>query len=159
MKGLLKRTNMVSSQSPFQRQYCVNSSLREPGLFLAVVAACGGAEMFMSLTCHPVPLRLSSWGPARRNCGICCGPSSARRDVDARSQEGEHLTSTWSESDLYLNILPYKITAGEMYIWEIGPIPQIRVGNTPKTRGTGSEEEDIFDAKNPVWVTVRIQRL
>ncbi|NXV41236.1 SF3B6 factor, partial [Uria aalge] len=52
---------------------------------------------------------------------------------------------------LYIRNLPYKITAEEMYdiFGKYGPIRQIRVGNTPETRGTAYVVyEDIFDAKN-----------
>ncbi|XP_006899000.1 PREDICTED: pre-mRNA branch site protein p14-like [Elephantulus edwardii] len=52
---------------------------------------------------------------------------------------------------LYIRNLPYKITAEEMYdiSGKYGPIRQIRVGNTPETRGTAYVVyEDIFDAKN-----------
>jgi len=52
---------------------------------------------------------------------------------------------------LYIRNLPYKITAEEMYdiFGKYGPIRQIRVGNTPETRGTAFVVyEDIFDAKN-----------
>ncbi|XP_036062922.1 splicing factor 3B subunit 6-like [Onychomys torridus] len=39
---------------------------------------------------------------------------------------------------LYIRNLPYRITAEEMYdiFGKYGPIRQIRVGNTPETRGT-----------------------
>ncbi|RXM27974.1 Platelet-activating factor acetylhydrolase [Acipenser ruthenus] len=52
---------------------------------------------------------------------------------------------------LYIRNLPYKITAEEMYdiFGKYGPIRQIRVGNTPESRGTAYVVyEDIFDAKN-----------
>ncbi|UYV82926.1 SF3B6 [Cordylochernes scorpioides] len=52
---------------------------------------------------------------------------------------------------LYIRNLPYKITAEEMYdiFGKYGAIRQIRVGNTPETRGTAFVVyEDIFDAKN-----------
>jgi len=52
---------------------------------------------------------------------------------------------------LYVRNLPYKITAEEMYdiFGKYGAIRQIRVGNTPETRGTAFViYEDIFDAKN-----------
>ncbi|CAH2245902.1 hypothetical protein XENTR_v10015036 [Xenopus tropicalis] len=52
---------------------------------------------------------------------------------------------------LYIRNLPYKITGEEMYdiFGKYGPIRQIRVGNTPETRGTAYVVyEDIFDAKN-----------
>merc|ERR1712130_371771 len=52
---------------------------------------------------------------------------------------------------LYVRNLPYKITAEEMYdiFGKYGAIRQIRVGNTPETRGTAFVVyEDIFDAKN-----------
>merc|ERR1712106_891479 len=52
---------------------------------------------------------------------------------------------------LYVRNLPYKITAEEMYdiFGKYGAIRQIRVGNTPETRGTSFVVyEDIFDAKN-----------
>ncbi|XP_045640895.1 splicing factor 3B subunit 6-like [Ursus americanus] len=52
---------------------------------------------------------------------------------------------------LYIRNLPYKITAEEMYdiFGKYGPIRQIRVGNTPKTRGTAYVVfEDIFNSKN-----------
>ncbi|XP_055973619.1 splicing factor 3B subunit 6-like [Sorex fumeus] len=52
---------------------------------------------------------------------------------------------------LYIRNLPYKITAEEMYdiFGKYGPIHQIRVGNTPETRGTAYVVyEDILDAKN-----------
>ena len=52
---------------------------------------------------------------------------------------------------LYVRNLPYKITAEEMYdiFGKYGAIRQIRVGNTPDTRGTAFVVyEDIFDAKN-----------
>jgi pre-mRNA branch site protein p14 len=51
---------------------------------------------------------------------------------------------------LYIRNLPYKITADEMYdiFGKYGAIRQIRVGNTPETRGTAFVVyEDIFDAK------------
>ncbi|KAH8297840.1 hypothetical protein KR054_011374 [Drosophila jambulina] len=52
---------------------------------------------------------------------------------------------------LYVRNLPYKITSDEMYdiFGKFGAIRQIRVGNTPETRGTAFVVyEDIFDAKN-----------
>merc|ERR1712211_94320 len=52
---------------------------------------------------------------------------------------------------LYVRNLPYKITAEEMHgiFGKYGAIRQIRVGNTPETRGTAFViYEDIFDAKN-----------
>ncbi|KAJ8948200.1 hypothetical protein NQ318_010476 [Aromia moschata] len=52
---------------------------------------------------------------------------------------------------LYVRNLPYKITGEEMYdiFGKYGAIRQIRVGNTPETRGTAFVVfEDIFDAKN-----------
>nr|CAD7462135.1 unnamed protein product [Timema tahoe] len=52
---------------------------------------------------------------------------------------------------LYIRNLPYKITAEEMYdiFGKYGAIRQIRVGNTPESRGTAFVVyEDIFDAKN-----------
>merc|ERR1712117_941189 len=50
---------------------------------------------------------------------------------------------------LYVRNLPYKITGEEMYdiFGKYGAIRQIRVGNTPETRGTAFVVyEDIFDA-------------
>lgn len=52
---------------------------------------------------------------------------------------------------LYVRNLPYKITSDEMYdiFGKYGALRQIRVGNTPETRGTAFVVyEDIFDAKN-----------
>ncbi|KAF1596554.1 UNVERIFIED_CONTAM: Splicing factor 3B subunit 6-like protein, partial [Eudyptes robustus] len=52
---------------------------------------------------------------------------------------------------LYIKNLPYKITAEEMYdiFGKFGAVRQIRIGNTPETRGTAFVVyEDIFDAKN-----------
>ncbi|XP_015776255.1 PREDICTED: splicing factor 3B subunit 6-like [Acropora digitifera] len=52
---------------------------------------------------------------------------------------------------LYVRNLPYKITTEEMYdiFGKYGGIRQIRLGNTPETRGTAFVVyEDIFDAKN-----------
>merc|ERR1719309_531364 len=52
---------------------------------------------------------------------------------------------------LYVRNLPYKITAEEMYdiFGKYGAIRQVRVGNTPDTRGRPFVVyEDIFDAKN-----------
>ncbi|CAK9304665.1 unnamed protein product [Gordionus sp. m RMFG-2023] len=52
---------------------------------------------------------------------------------------------------LYVRNLPYKITAEEMYdiFGKYGAIRQIRLGNTPDTKGTAFVVyEDIFDAKN-----------
>ncbi|XP_041360611.1 splicing factor 3B subunit 6-like [Gigantopelta aegis] len=52
---------------------------------------------------------------------------------------------------LYIKNLPYKITGEEMYdiFGKYGAIRQIRVGNTPDTKGTAFVVyEDIFDAKN-----------
>uniref|UniRef100_A0A914WHR9 Splicing factor 3B subunit 6 n=1 Tax=Plectus sambesii TaxID=2011161 RepID=A0A914WHR9_9BILA len=52
---------------------------------------------------------------------------------------------------LYIKNLPYKITTEEMYdiFGKFGAIRQIRIGNTPETRGTAFViYEDIFDAKN-----------
>jgi len=52
---------------------------------------------------------------------------------------------------LYIKNLPYKITTEEMYdiFGKFGAIRQIRIGNTPDTRGTAFViYEDIFDAKN-----------
>src|ERR1700733_7604661 len=52
---------------------------------------------------------------------------------------------------LYVRNLPYKITSDEMYdiFGKYGAIRQIRVGNTPETRGIAFVVyEDIFDAKN-----------
>lgn len=52
---------------------------------------------------------------------------------------------------LYIRNLPYKISAEEMYdiFGKYGAIRQIRIGNTPETRGTAFVVyEDIFDAKN-----------
>uniref|UniRef100_A0A8R1HLW1 RRM domain-containing protein n=1 Tax=Caenorhabditis japonica TaxID=281687 RepID=A0A8R1HLW1_CAEJA len=51
---------------------------------------------------------------------------------------------------LYIKNLPYKITTEEMYeiFGKFGAVRQIRVGNTPDTRGTAFVVyEDIFDAK------------
>ncbi|CAD5229518.1 unnamed protein product [Bursaphelenchus okinawaensis] len=51
---------------------------------------------------------------------------------------------------LYVKNLPYKITAEEMYdiFGKFGAVRQIRIGNTPETRGTAFVVyEDIFDAK------------
>ncbi|CAD6194424.1 unnamed protein product [Caenorhabditis auriculariae] len=51
---------------------------------------------------------------------------------------------------LYIKNLPYKITTDEMYdiFGKFGAVRQIRVGNTPDTRGTAFVVyEDIFDAK------------
>lgn len=47
--------------------------------------------------------------------------------------------------------LPYNISAEEMYdiFGKYGAIRQIRIGNTPETKGTALViYEDIFDAKN-----------
>ncbi|KAK3087186.1 hypothetical protein FSP39_002821 [Pinctada imbricata] len=52
---------------------------------------------------------------------------------------------------LYVRNLPYKITGDEMYdiFGKYGAIRQIRIGNTPDTKGTAFVVyEDIFDAKN-----------
>ncbi|XP_046511592.1 splicing factor 3B subunit 6-like [Equus quagga] len=52
---------------------------------------------------------------------------------------------------LYIRNLPCKITAEEMYdiFGKYRPTRQIRVGNTPETRGTVYVvSEDVFDAKN-----------
>ena len=52
---------------------------------------------------------------------------------------------------LFIRNLPYKITSEEMYdiFGKYGAIRQIRLGNTPETRGTAFVAyEDIFDAKN-----------
>ncbi|XP_052579582.1 splicing factor 3B subunit 6-like [Peromyscus californicus insignis] len=52
---------------------------------------------------------------------------------------------------LYIRNLPHKITVEEMcdIFGKYGSICQIRVGNTPETRGTADVVyEDIFDAKN-----------
>ncbi|CAH8569661.1 unnamed protein product [Dicrocoelium dendriticum] len=52
---------------------------------------------------------------------------------------------------LLVKNLPYNISAEEMYdiFGKYGAIRQIRVGNTPETKGTGLViYEDIFDAKN-----------
>ncbi|XP_070494509.1 splicing factor 3B subunit 6 [Chironomus tepperi] len=52
---------------------------------------------------------------------------------------------------LYVRNLPYKITSDEMYdiFGKYGAIRQIRVGNTPETKGTAFVVyEDIWDAKN-----------
>ncbi|KAL1464136.1 hypothetical protein WDU94_003810 [Cyamophila willieti] len=52
---------------------------------------------------------------------------------------------------LYIRNLPYKITGDEMYdiFGKYGALRQIRIGNTPDTRGTAFVVyEDIFDAKN-----------
>ncbi|KAI0983507.1 hypothetical protein GJ496_007962 [Pomphorhynchus laevis] len=52
---------------------------------------------------------------------------------------------------LFVRNLPFKISAEEMYdiFGKYGAIRQIRVGNTPETRGTAFVVyEDIFDAKN-----------
>mmetsp|Transcript_24972 Transcript_24972/g.35987 ORF Transcript_24972/g.35987 Transcript_24972/m.35987 type:complete len:120 (-) Transcript_24972:1741-2100(-) len=54
---------------------------------------------------------------------------------------------------LYVRNLPFKITSEEMYdiFGKYGAIRQIRLGNTPETRGTAYVVyEDIFDAKNAV---------
>merc|ERR1712244_39636 len=51
---------------------------------------------------------------------------------------------------LYVRNLPYKITAEEMYdiFGKYGAIRQIRLGNTPETKGTAFVVyEDIFEAK------------
>jgi len=51
---------------------------------------------------------------------------------------------------LYIKNLPFKITSDEMYdiFGKYGAIRQIRLGNTPETRGTAYViYEDIFDAK------------
>ncbi|KAM3179065.1 Splicing factor 3B subunit 6 [Hymenolepis weldensis] len=52
---------------------------------------------------------------------------------------------------LLVKNLPYNISAEEMYdlFGKYGAIRQIRVGNTPETKGTALVVyEDIFDAKN-----------
>ncbi|PAA82864.1 hypothetical protein BOX15_Mlig028138g1 [Macrostomum lignano] len=52
---------------------------------------------------------------------------------------------------LLIKNLPFSISAEEMYdiFGKYGAIRQIRVGNTPETRGTAFVVyEDIFDAKN-----------
>jgi len=52
---------------------------------------------------------------------------------------------------LYVRNIPYKITSEEMYdiFGKYGAIRQIRIGNTPETKGTAFVVyEDIFDAKN-----------
>ncbi|PAA51180.1 hypothetical protein BOX15_Mlig028462g2, partial [Macrostomum lignano] len=52
---------------------------------------------------------------------------------------------------LLVKNLPFSISAEEMYdiFGKYGAIRQIRVGNTPETRGTAFVVyEDIFDAKN-----------
>ncbi|GAA48607.1 Splicing factor 3B subunit 6 [Clonorchis sinensis] len=52
---------------------------------------------------------------------------------------------------LLVKNLPYNISAEEMYdiFGKYGAIRQIRIGNTPETKGTGLViYEDIFDAKN-----------
>ncbi|KAL3316824.1 Splicing factor 3B subunit 6 [Cichlidogyrus casuarinus] len=52
---------------------------------------------------------------------------------------------------LHVKNLPYTITAEEMYdiFGKYGPIRQIRIGNTPETKGTSFVVyEDIYDAKN-----------
>jgi len=54
---------------------------------------------------------------------------------------------------LYIRNLPFKITSEEMYdiFGKYGAIRQIRLGNTPETRGTAFVVyEDIYDAKNAV---------
>ena len=52
---------------------------------------------------------------------------------------------------LYIRNLPYKITNDDMYdiFGKYGAIKQIRLGNTPETKGTAFVVyEDLFDAKN-----------
>ncbi|CAH8481943.1 unnamed protein product [Heterobilharzia americana] len=52
---------------------------------------------------------------------------------------------------LLVKNLPYNISAEEMYdiFGKYGAIRQIRIGNTPETKGTALViYEDIFDAKN-----------
>lgn len=54
---------------------------------------------------------------------------------------------------LYVKNLPFKITSEEMYdiFGKYGAIRQIRIGNSPETRGTAFVVyEDIYDAKNAV---------
>ncbi|KAK3542609.1 hypothetical protein QTP86_031311 [Hemibagrus guttatus] len=89
-------------------------------------------------------------------------PSCATNCLCDRYQEFTPIIKTFSVPEnirlppevnriLYIRNLPYKITAEEMYdiFGKYGPIRQIRVGNTPETRGTAYVVyEDIFDAKN-----------
>jgi len=68
----------------------------------------------------------------------------------ARSRAGMKLPPEVNRM-LYIKNLPYKITTEEMYdiFGKFGAIRQIRIGNTPDTRGTAFViYEDIFDAKN-----------
>merc|ERR1712117_776159 len=61
---------------------------------------------------------------------------------------------------LYVRNLPYKITGEEMYdiFGKYGAIRQIRVGNTPETRGTAFVVyEDSFDACNRYLVVLYYQ--
>jgi len=54
---------------------------------------------------------------------------------------------------LYVRNLPFKITSEEMYdiFGKFGAIRQIRLGNSPDTRGTAFVVyEDIYDAKTAV---------
>eukprot|EP01119_Soliformovum_irregulare_P002609 TRINITY_DN12857_c0_g1_i1.p1 TRINITY_DN12857_c0_g1~~TRINITY_DN12857_c0_g1_i1.p1 ORF type:complete len:119 (-),score=12.52 TRINITY_DN12857_c0_g1_i1:208-564(-) len=54
---------------------------------------------------------------------------------------------------VYVKNLPFKITSEEMYdiFGKYGPIRQIRLGNTPETKGTAFVVyDDIYDAKNAV---------
>eukprot|EP00808_Paulinella_micropora_P019217 g10814.t1 len=54
---------------------------------------------------------------------------------------------------IYVRNLPFKISAEEMYeiFGKFGAVRQIRVGNTPQTRGRAYVVyEDIYEAKNAV---------
>ncbi|CAI5441172.1 unnamed protein product [Caenorhabditis angaria] len=67
----------------------------------------------------------------------------------SRQQRGTKLPPEVNRM-LYIKNLPYKITTEEMYdiFGKFGAVRQIRVGNTPETRGTAFVVyEDIFDAK------------
>ncbi|KAH8025514.1 hypothetical protein HPB51_009454 [Rhipicephalus microplus] len=75
----------------------------------------------------------------------------ARKKTKARRAPTEVRLPPEVNRILYVRNLPYKISGEEMYdiFGKYGAIRQIRVGNTPETRGTAFVVyEDIFDAKN-----------
>ncbi|XP_045723419.1 uncharacterized protein LOC123838502 [Mirounga angustirostris] len=93
----------------------------------------------------------ASSGGVRRNSRVCCSNLSVHQDGDASGKRANIRLPPEVNRILYIRNLPYKITAEEMYdiFGKYGPIRQIRVGNTPETRGTAYVVyEDIFDAKN-----------
>ncbi|PAA65102.1 hypothetical protein BOX15_Mlig028462g1, partial [Macrostomum lignano] len=80
----------------------------------------------------------------------CC-PCSSKQPSMALSKRLNVRLPPEVNRILLVKNLPFSISAEEMYdiFGKYGAIRQIRVGNTPETRGTAFVVyEDIFDAKN-----------